>query len=111
MMSIELRIEEMSGYLAARYFGEGTVAECLDQLEFIAEACRRANNNKLLIDYTGAKVEDVNFVDRFEFGERLQIFWRDRIKIAGLLTQAQIDPQKFGEQVARNRSVNVRAFT
>jgi hypothetical protein len=110
-MGIQLQIEERNGYLAAKYTGAGTVEEGLRLFEFIAENCRRKNYSRLLIDCTGGRAEGAHFIDRYAIGERLQIFARYGVKVASLLTDEQIDPRRFGEQVARNRGVDVRAFT
>jgi len=55
-MSIQLGMEEMPGYLAARFSGSGVAEEVWRQFELIAEHCKRAKNNKLLIDTTGAEL-------------------------------------------------------
>jgi|SRR5215813_5286599 len=109
-MSIQLELEEMPGYLAARFVGEGKTEGVWQQFELIAENCKRMNNNKLLMDFTGAK-GNVSLVDRYYLGERLQIFALYRLKVASVGRPKQTDPQKFGELVARNLKVNVRAFT
>jgi hypothetical protein len=109
-MNRQLQIEEMSGYLAARYIGQYTVKAAWGKFELIAEYCERASKDKLLIDFTRAQA-DIHFVDRYFLGERSQVFARHRLKVAVVATREQIDPQKFGELVARNRGVNVLVFT
>jgi len=109
-MSVQLQIEEMSGYLAARFIGEGAPEEVWRQFELIAEHCDRTNNNKLLVDATGAQ-GPLCLTDRYYLGERSHIFARHGLKLAFVATREQIDPQLFGEMVARNRGVNARVFT
>lgn len=109
-MSIQLQIEEMSGYLAARFIGAGAAEEAWQRFELIAENCKRTKDDKLLLDFRGAQ-GDVCVVDRYYLGERSQIFARHRLKVATVAIREQIDPQKFGELVARNRGVNMCVFT
>jgi hypothetical protein len=109
-MSVQLQIEEMPGYLAARFTGTGTPEEAWRQFELIAEHCKRTNKNKLLLDYAEAHGE-VSLADRYFLGEEAQIFARYGLKVASVATQEQIDPRRFGEMVAQNRGVNVRGFT
>ena len=109
-MSLQLQIEERPGYLAARFTGAGVIEEVGQEFELIAEHCKRTNKNKLLLDFTGAHA-DVSLANLFLLAERTQIFVRYNLKIAACGRTDQIDPQKFGELVARNRGVNGREFT
>lgn len=110
-MSIQLQIEQMPDYLAARFIGSGVAGEASQQFGLIAEHCKLTNNNRLLIDGTGVEITKLYVADRFIFGERLEIFAHYRIKVACVSGPELMDPQKFGIQVARNRGVNVEAFT
>jgi hypothetical protein len=107
---MQLQMEQMSGYLAARFIGAGVPGEGSQQFELIAEHCKRTNNDKLLIDTTGYTVK-ITFINRFYGAERLQIFMRYGLKIALVSRPEQIDPRKFLITVARNRGVNVETFT
>ena len=108
-MSIQLQMEQMPGYLAARFIGAGVPGEASQQFESIAEHCKRTNNDKLLIDTTEYNVK-ASTLDRFLLGEKSQIFAIHRIKVAFFCRPEQIDPQKFGTLVARNRGVSVDVF-
>ena len=107
---MQLHLEEKPDYLVARLTGAGAPCEASQQFESIAEHCKRANEDKLLIDTTGYDVK-VSTVDRFLLGERLGIFARHKIKVAFVCRPEQVDPQKFGALVARNRGVSVETFT
>ena len=109
-MNLQLQMEQMSGYLAARFIGVAAPGEGLQQFELIAEHCKLTNNDKLLIDTTGFDVK-VTLADRFLLGERLEIFARYRIKVVFVSRPEQLDPRKFAVMVAQNRGVNVDAFT
>ncbi len=109
-MSVQLQIEEMPGYLAAKFTGVGAPEEIWRQFELIAEHCKSANRNKLLLDYAGAYTR-ASLADRYFTGERAAIFARYKlIKVAVAARPEGIDPQRFGEMVMRNRGVNARVF-
>jgi hypothetical protein len=109
-MSIQLQMEQMPGYLAARFIGVGEVEEVLRQFELITEHCEGAKNNKLLIDTTGVEAE-ISDVERFRLGERLEIFARCGIKVALACKPEQIHPRRFAALLAQKRGVNVEIFT
>jgi hypothetical protein len=114
-MSFELQTEEMPGHLAATFISSGelidsSVAEAVwRQFELVAEHCARTKNNKVLIDTTRVDGK-VSFVERFLLGEKTQVFAFYGIKVAFVDRPERIDPQKFGELVARNRGVDIRIF-
>jgi dihydroxyacetone kinase len=103
-------MEQMPGYLAVRFIGVGEPGEASAQFEPIAEHCRRMNNDRLLIDTTGYEAK-VYVADRFQMGERAQIFACCRIKVAFVCRPEQVDSKKFGRLVARNRGVSIDVFT
>ena len=109
-MSIQLQMEQMSGYLAARFTGVGAPPEGSQQAELIAEHCKRTNNDKLLVDTTGVALK-ISLADRFFAGKRWRIFAGHRIKVAFVSRPEQIDPGKFAILVAQNRGVTVETFT
>lgn len=109
-MTFQLQMEQMSGYLAARYIGSGAPEEASQQLELIAKHCKLTNNKKLLIDTRGFELS-VTFMDRFIGGKRLGIFARHGIKVALVGRPEQRDPRKFAALVAQNRGVKVELFT
>jgi hypothetical protein len=51
-MSLQLQTEEMPDYLAARFTGPGVAQGVWRQYTALAERCKRANKNKLLLDFT-----------------------------------------------------------
>src|SRR5262245_21885201 len=109
-MNIQLKIEQMPSYLAARFTGMGAPGEGERQFESIAEHCKLTNNDKLLIDGTGFTIIQPEVVDKFFLGERLGIFLRYGIKVAFVTRPERIDLVKFATLVAQNRGVIVEAF-
>jgi hypothetical protein len=109
-MSIQIQMEQMPGYLAARFIGSGVAGEVWRQFELIAEHCRRAKVDKLLIDITRAEGQ-VSVTDKYSAAEESRIFARYGIKVVFIETPERMDPRKFFLLTARNRGVNVEAFT
>jgi hypothetical protein len=109
-MSVQLQIEEMSGYLKARFNGASATEESERQFELLAEKCKRTNKNKLLLDFTEVPA-DVSLVDRYALGKRTLIFAQYKCKVAAVCKPEQHDSTYFLETVAQNRWVDLRVFT
>jgi len=109
-MSIQLQLEQMPDYLAARFTGVGVAEEVWRQFKFIAEHCRRAKGDKLLIDITGAEGE-VSVTEKYLAAEESQIFARYGIKVAFIEKPERMDPRRFFLVVAGNLRKIVEAFT
>ena len=109
-MSLKLEMEQMPGFLVASFIGSGAPADVWRKFELIAERCKRANKNKLLIDCMGAEGK-FSLIERFVMGERTQLFMYYGIKVVFVEKPERIDPGKFAMLVAQNRGVNVDAFT
>jgi hypothetical protein len=109
-MSLQLQMEQMPGYLAARFIGVGEPDEASARFESIAEHSKRTNNDKLLIDTTRYDVK-ASVVDRFFVGTSLQIFASHSIKVAVVCRPEQLDARRFGRLVADNRGVTIEVFT
>ena len=113
IMSIQLQIEEMPNYLQAKFTGVGAVEEVWQQFGLIAEHCKRANKNKLHLDFTEVHEVhgEVSLADRYFLGEEAQIFARYKLQVAVAYKPDRLENHRFGELVARNRGVNVLVFT
>jgi hypothetical protein len=108
-MNVELQIQEMTDYLAARFTGPTKEAWC--QFASIAGHCKRAKKKKLLLDFTETH-GDLSLADRHHIGDKAEIFMNYKlIKVAILGRPEQFDYKKFGEMVARNRWLAARLFT
>jgi len=109
-MSFQLQMEQMSGYLAARFTGVGVMGEMSQQFKSIAEHCRLTNNDKLLIDGTGAEIK-ITFTSRYIAAKRLSIFSRYGIKVVLVGRPKQFDLGKFARLVAQHRGLTTEPFT
>ncbi|HMB26901.1 MAG TPA: hypothetical protein VKS99_02305 [Blastocatellia bacterium] len=109
-MSIKLQMEQKPDYLAATFSGVGEAKEVWRQFKLIAEHCRRAKGDKLLIDISRAEGE-LSVIEKFLAAEESQIFARYGIKVAFIEKPERMDPRRFFLLAARNRGVKVEAFT
>ncbi|HEV2665708.1 MAG TPA: hypothetical protein VG324_12390 [Blastocatellia bacterium] len=110
-MSIQLQMEQMPGYLVARFIGSGVAEEVWRQFELIARYCRRAKGDKLLIDVTRAEGEAASVIEKYFAAEESRIFARYRMKVAVIEKSERMDPRRFFLLAAQNRGVSVEAFT
>ena len=109
-MSLKFEMEQMPGYLAAKFIGSGVAEDVWGQFELIAEECKRTKNNELLIDTTEVEGE-ISDVERFQFAERMEIFARYRIKVALACKREHIHPQGLAMLLAQMRGVDGEIFT
>jgi hypothetical protein len=109
-MSVQLKMEQMPGYLAARFIGSGVAEDVWRHFKLIAEHCKRAKGDKLLIDISEA-VGKASVVEKYLAAEESRIFARYGIKVVFIETPERMDSRKFFLMAARNRGVNVEAFT
>jgi hypothetical protein len=101
----------MPDYLASRFTGTGALEEIWRQFELIAEHCKRANKNRLLLDFTEFHA-GISIADRYFLVTSARIFAQyNIIETAYVVRPEQVDSKKFGELVARNRWINARVFT
>src|SRR5262252_3526051 len=108
-MSVQYQSEETPEYLAVRFIG--ATREVYEQIELIAEHCERASKNKLLLDITDTHGE-FSLVERFWLGDQAETLkFHHLIKVAVVSRPEQLDRNKFGEMVARNRRLNARGCT
>jgi hypothetical protein len=108
-MSVQLQIEEMPGYLKARFIGAGATEEVERQFELLAKKCKSSKKNKLLLDFTEVPAE-ISLVDRYELGKRTLVFAQYKCKVAAVCRPELHDSQRFLETVAQNRWVELRVF-
>jgi hypothetical protein len=107
-MSVGLQIQEMPDYLAVRF--TGPTNDAWHKFAFIAGQCKRANKNKLLLDFTDT-YGDLSLADRYQLGDKAEIFMMyNLIRVAVVGRLEQFDRKKFGEMVARNRWLDARVF-
>lgn len=116
-MSLSLRVEPRGTYLCAVVTGPFDLAELQGSFLRVLDACAQHRLSQLLVDGRGV-------YGRMSTGERYQ--WaafaaeahqahlaagNPPLRLAVLARQELIDPQRFGESVARNRGMDTKATT
>jgi len=109
-MSVQLQIDEMPGYLKARFIGAGAAVEIERQFDSLAEKCNSTKKNKLLLDFTEVPADN-SLVDRYELGKRTLVFAQYKCKVAAVCKPEHHDSTCFLGTVAQNRWVDLRVFT
>jgi hypothetical protein len=117
-MALNLKIQSLPHYLLMVYEGHFD-GSCIEQLiNEVLEACEKYKPVKLMADFrtvTGT----MTTMERFELGSVFAVRYMGK-RMAGKILSCQfafvgsyplIDPRRFGETVAKNRGINVMAFT
>jgi hypothetical protein len=107
-MDVEFQTQEMPDYLAVRF--TGPTKEAWRKFALIANRCKWAQKNNLLLDFTET-YGDLSLVDRYTLGKEAEIFMIfNLIKVAVVARPEQFDYKRFGKMVAQNRWLDVRLF-
>jgi hypothetical protein len=113
-VSVDFRSEARPDYLRVEIAGDFSHEVMLPLCDrFFAEAAA-AGRNAVLVDARGISGRQPMMAERYELAVRiaeLQARYEPRIRVALLGSQTLIDPERFGEIVARNRGADARAFT
>jgi len=116
-MSIQLKIAFEQGFLKVNAKGKFSLNEAKRTFLEMLEAVARHKTGKVLFD--GRKLDGKpETMERFYYGEfaaKTVASFADRgvspaTRFAYALREPVLDPRRFGETVARNRSMDVRAF-
>jgi RimJ/RimL family protein N-acetyltransferase len=104
-----LTLEE--GYAAYRPVGKAAPPQAIDELIAALTWCRQAGIARLMCDARGwSAIDGMDTSERFQLGKRAADVARGHVKVAMVLTRTQVDPERFGETVARNRGLDVEIF-
>jgi len=93
-MSVQLQIDEMPGYLKARFIGAAATEEVERQFELLADKCKGSKKNKLLLDFTEVPA-DISLMDRYELGRRTLVFAQYKCKVAAVCKPERHDSHCF----------------
>jgi hypothetical protein len=116
-MGMLLEISPDSGFLSVGASGEFSLPEAKRTFLEMLEAIGRHKFRKVLFD--GRPIAGApQTIERFYFGEfaaHSVLKFKERtaspnIKFAYVLREPVLDPQRFGETVAKNRGMSVMAF-
>jgi ribosomal-protein-alanine N-acetyltransferase len=74
--------------------------------------CRDQKIGRLMADVRGVpRVAELDTMARFDLGRRGAELARGQVRVAVVMTVPQVDPERFGESVARNRGLDAAVFT
>ncbi|HEX7897280.1 MAG TPA: hypothetical protein VF950_05945 [Planctomycetota bacterium] len=107
-MDVDFRNEP--GYARARYSGPWSVDELIASVDLLADECRSRKRRRLIIDWMSLESKALSVLDRYRLGSCAFALSEALERIAVATPGEMIDPEKFGERVARNRGVNLRVF-
>jgi len=107
----DLEFTAREGYLEARLSGDFRMERFKRQIETILQAAKDRGLGKILVDVTRmVRFEALGTTDRFEMGAHAARVAGNVVTVAMLGTPPQLDRERFGEQVAQNRGLNLRVF-
>jgi hypothetical protein len=101
---------EMPGYLQYRPQGHWTMGDLTNALREMLSECLERRAKKLLVDVRQLTHAPVDTFDRFGFGDELSTFWDHSIRLSLVARPDQIDFERFGILVARNRGLVTSIF-
>lgn len=107
----DLTILERRGYVEVSYRGAYTMAGYMKQMERSVRACEERKATHLLVDIRSLTGFTPSTQERYEFGRYGAEIGRKLVRVSVVGTADQIDPEQFATMVARNRGLQVRAFT
>jgi hypothetical protein len=108
---MDLTYDEKERYVWALCSGPWTIDELCSKPPLILAECQARRLNLLLVDLSKMESRELPTGERFQIAASIMMFAGKLRKVAVLASTDVIDPEKFGERVARNRGVNVRVFS
>jgi hypothetical protein len=107
----DVEMIERKGYWEARYLGAYAKARYMKQMEQSVRVCEENKATRLLVDIRPLTGFTPTTQERYEFGKHGASISRNLDRVSVIGTAEQIDPEQFATMVARNRGLQVRAFT
>ena len=111
MIAVDVSYTKERRFVRVRIAAPATIDEICAAPPAILAECVARKRDLLLIDLTDVARGPISTLDRYRLGSSVIAFAGKLRKVAAVGQPKFIDPEKFGEQVARNRGVNVRVFS
>ncbi|MHC4618605.1 MAG: hypothetical protein ACYTEQ_12735 [Planctomycetota bacterium] len=109
-MSLNITIRHELDYLYVEFYGPYNLQDALKFKDQILSICRNQGLKRVLCD-TRNMEGNIPVLDRFTFGKALADSAPHGLKLALLGSSMQVLPDKFLENVAVTRGVNIRLST
>ncbi|HEX9657561.1 MAG TPA: STAS/SEC14 domain-containing protein [Bacteroidota bacterium] len=118
-MSMDVQIEIKESYLSATSIGTFSLAEAKRIYVLVLGACLEHKKSRILFDVRQVEAkEPISTMARFEFAQFMAAKHKEfasrglsGLKLAYVGTDDHIDANRFGENVGKNRGLNMRATT
>jgi hypothetical protein len=107
---MEIHFDEEPGFVRVRFTGLWSIPKDSPVTKRVLEECRGRKKDLLLIDFSGVENQKLSLAERFRLGVSALGFAGKLRRIAVIGRPDLLDGQRFGEMVARNRGINIRAF-
>jgi len=107
---MDYAFDDEKRFVSVRFAGQWTIASDSPVASRVLDECRARGQDLLLVDFSAVENKKLTLAERFRLGLSALSFAGKLRKVAVLGRPDLLDRQRFGELVARNRGVNVRAF-
>jgi len=108
---MELTYRDERRFLWVRIAGPWKIEEICAAPEPVLAECQARKQDLLLVDLMDIGRQPVSTLDRYRLGSSIILFSGKLRKVACAAQPDFIDPERLGEQVARNRGFNLRVFS
>lgn len=108
---MDVSFREESRFVWVQFNGAWNLDHFPALLETIRKECGARQCALLLVDLLTLKNQEISTFERYRMGLGAASLASGIRRLAALARPDQIDPQRFGETVARNRGMNIRVFT
>ena len=111
-MPSSVRIGDKERWVEVVHHGLVTIEELKDVRRTAAEMMVKANLSRVLVDGRDADIAALATMDTYEFNasHASTLPFAGRLRIAVVVAPGHREKSGFGEDVARNRGVNLRTF-
>jgi hypothetical protein len=97
--------------LRVQFSGLWTIKDITAKSKQVQAECLARKKDFLLFDFMDVENEKIGLLDRWKLGLSILPILGKISKVAGVAPARLMDPERFAEQVARNRGLNLRSFT
>ncbi|MDX1564159.1 MAG: hypothetical protein R3236_02080 [Phycisphaeraceae bacterium] len=109
-MPLQMQMRTVGDRLEVAITGEGAIEPLLEQVDSILLRCETEGLKRVLIDFREAQFP-YGTIERYQVGSQGGRFAAASVRVATVHRPDQVDPDRFGLTVARNRGAAVQMFT
>ena len=109
-MDQDFKITPTEHYLLVEFTGQFEVDSAKRSVDALVESCIKTKNPKVLFDIR-SMTGDLSTLDRYRVGQYGSDTITRTTRFAMLARADQVSPDKFFENIAVNRGLNLKVFT